>query len=260
MTPSSRACCEAHPGETTLTFSQSPYAIRCEWGAAGIEALLPGSDAVIIVDVLSFSTAVTVAVGRGAAVYPYRGPAEDAPAFAAARDATLASKGRAGGYSLSPASLTDIPAGTRLVLPSLNGSTLSLLTGGVPTLAGCLRNARAVATAASTFGSRVAVIPAGERWFVGREAGTLRPAVEDWLGAGAIIHHLAGTRSPEAALAEAAFLQARDALGDMLHGCSSGRELIAGGFAADVALAAALDADTVAPLLHADGAYLPFAG
>jgi 2-phosphosulfolactate phosphatase len=53
-------------------------------------------------------------------------------------------------YSLSPQSLASIPKGTRLVLPSPNGATLTLATEKTPTLAGCLRNYRAVALAAQS--------------------------------------------------------------------------------------------------------------
>ncbi len=50
-----------------------------EWGLAGVEALAPHSDVMIIVDVLSFTTCVDIAIGRGGVVYPYRGTAETCP-------------------------------------------------------------------------------------------------------------------------------------------------------------------------------------
>ena len=114
----------------------------------------------------------------------------------AVREASAGSRlrrGHSGGdtYSLSPAGLLEIPAGTRLVLPSPNGSTLSLATRGTPTLAGCLRNSRSVAAYAGRLGRRVAVIPCGERW----PDGSLRPAVEDLVGAGTIISRLRGSKS-----------------------------------------------------------------
>lgn len=232
-------------------FDQHEFDIRCEWGAAGIEQFAPHSDVLVVVDVLSFSTCVDIAVGQGAIVYPYRWKDERSFAYAESLGAVVATSRRAAsGYSLSPGSLLDIPAGIRLVLPSPNGATLSLATGAVPTFAGCLRNARAVAHAAQRVGARISVVPAGERW----PDGSLRPALEDLIGAGAIIHHLAGTRSPEAAAAEAVFLSFRDELVACLKQCSSGKELIDRGFEPDVELAAALDQSDSAPLL-ADGAY-----
>lgn len=234
-----------------MIYDQAEYAVRCEWGAHGVAQLAPISDAVIIVDVLSFTTCVDIAVGRGATVFPYGFHNDSARTYAVAVGALLADHRRsAAGYTLSPASLQTIPAGTRIVLPSPNGSTLSVSTGVTPTLAGCLRNAQAVADAARTFGDRIAVIPAGERW----RDGSLRPAWEDWAGAGAIIAHLPGRHSPEAEAALAAFAAARDDLYAALSGCSSGKELIEQGYAEDVRLAAALNASPVAPLLT-QGAY-----
>jgi 2-phosphosulfolactate phosphatase len=234
-----------------MYFDQSEWDVRCEWGAQGVAALAPVCDVLIVVDVLSFSTCVDIATARGALVYPYRFRDETAERYAVELGATLARPGRTAGagYSLSPHSLLAIPAGARLVLPSPNGATLTLAAGGVPTLAGCLRNARAVALAAARFGRRVGVIAAGERW----ADGGLRSAIEDWLGAGAIIGHLPGERSPEAELARQSFA-ACAALGRVLHACGSGRELVGRGFAEDVALAAALDQSDCAPLLI-DGAY-----
>jgi 2-phosphosulfolactate phosphatase len=235
-----------------MYFTQQAYDIRFEWGLAGVAALAPDCDVLVIVDVLSFCTAVDIAVGREAIVYPYNGPPETLADYAAARQALYARPGRssAGGYSLSPASLRHIPPGTGLVLPSPNGATLSLAAGTISTLAGCLRNAGAVARQAEKMGRRIGVIAAGERWPDGR----LRPALEDLLGAGAIIAHLSGTLSPEAVLARAGFEPMAGDLGRVLTECGSGRELIGRGFAEDVRLAAQHNVSAVAPGLI-DGAY-----
>lgn len=231
---------------------QNAYEIRFEWGLSGLQALAPESNVVIIVDVLSFTTSVDIAVGNGAVVFPYRGTAEALQPFAASAGAIVARHGRqpGAGYSLSPSSLVDIPAGTRIVLPSPNGSKLSLAAGTAVTLAGCLRNATAVAARASQLGRRISVIAAGERW----PDGSLRPGLEDLLGAGAILAQLTGSTSPEAETAVAAFNHARGDLRTALQRCGSGRELIERGFAEDVVLAAQFDASDNAPCLT-DGAY-----
>lgn len=242
-------------------WDQTPYDIRCEWGRRGVAALAPISDVVIVVDVLSFSTCVDIAVARGATVYPCR-PQEDAAAYASRLGAVLAGRPGAADTPLpfSIAAMLSVRAGQRLVIPSPNGSTLSLVGGSTTVLAGCLRNARAVAAAAARLGRRVAVIPAGERWFEDEHGDrSLRPAAEDWIGAGAIIAHLPGSRSPEAELALAAFRAVRGRLPAFLEGCSSGRELIARGTAADLGLAAQLNVSDFAPRL-VDGAYVVAAG
>jgi 2-phosphosulfolactate phosphatase len=226
---------------------QSPFAVRFEWGERGLEAVSPGCAVVVVVDVLSFCTAVDVATGRGAAVLPYRWRDETAARYAAEQRAVLAGAYRTtGGYSLSPASLTGIPAGTRLVLPSRNGATLSLRAAGVGTVvAACLRNAEAVARFAGAQGGPVAVIGGGERW----PDGSLRPAWEDLVGAGAVIARLPGPRSPEAEAVGDAFRRAAADLPGRLRACSSGRELIERGFAADVELAAAVGVSGCVPVL-----------
>ena len=147
--------------------------------------------------------------------------------------------------------LFGIPAGARLVLPSPNGSTLSLATGATPTLAGCLRNSRSVAAHAGRIGRSVAVIPCGERW----DDGSLRPAVEDLIGAGAIIRHLRGSKSPEAKAAEAAFESGSSDLLGTVVASASGRQLAGAGFRADVEHSASLDCSESVPLLR-DGAYI----
>jgi 2-phosphosulfolactate phosphatase len=232
-----------------MIFHQSEFDVRCEWGLQGAVQLASISDVVIIVDVLSFTSCVEIATAQGASVFPYRG--DNAAGFAAERNAELAGKWGAGSYSLSPHSLVELPPNLRLVLPSPNGSTLSLSTGETPTLAGCLRNARAVAVAAQHYGRRISVIPAGERW---REDGSLRPAYEDWLGAGAILSHLGGHFSPEARSARAAFLDAQDNLVDLLAQCGSAKEHVERGFPQNVEIVAALNVSDCLPVL-VDEAY-----
>src|SRR5438128_340686 len=106
-----------------MIFDQREYDVRCEWGERGVQRLAPVSDVVIIVDVLSFSTAVEIATNQGAIVFPYRWKDETAHHYAKSVRAEVADKHNRNKRSLSPASLLDLPAGTRLVLPSPNGST-----------------------------------------------------------------------------------------------------------------------------------------
>lgn len=242
-----------------MHFDQANYDLRCEWGLRGVLALAPDSDAVVVVDVLSFSTAVDIAVVNGASVLPYRWEDDTAGAFAQTKQAVLASaRSSPGGYTLSPSSLESIRQGTALVLPSPNGSTICLSTGGKPTFTACLRNAPAVARRLLHSAGRVAVIPAGECW----GDGTLRPCVEDLIGAGAVLAGLPGSRSPEVELAIAAFGRFRNRLRDVLSSCGSGRELIARGFSRDVEVAAAYGASAAVPFFVEDrfveGATVPF--
>ena len=69
----------------------------------------------------------------------------------------------------------------------------------------------------------------------------MRPALEDWVGAGSILRCLPGSRSPEAESAVALFERHRDTLVAMLDQCGSGRELDARGHEQDKLIAGALD-------------------
>jgi 2-phosphosulfolactate phosphatase len=155
-------------------------------------------------------------------------------------------------FSLSPASLSEIVAGTKFVLPSPNGSTISAAAHRTPVLAGCLRNALAVARKAIAIarGSPVAVIPTGERW----PDGSLRPAIEDLIGDGAIIDELGLRCSPEGEIARQAFRGALPAMAELLRGRTSGRELIDRGYPQDVEAAINSNVSPTTPLL-VDGAY-----
>ena len=241
---------------------QEGYPVRFEWGPTGADAIADGAAYAVVVDVLSFTTTVTVAVERGIAVHPFAWRDDRAGAYAASLDAALAvgrhEARRAGaGISLSPASVAAATGVKRLVLPSPNGSTIAarLADSGATVLAAGLRNRRAVAEhLADRLGGGLAVVAGGERW----PDGSLRPAVEDLWGAGAVLAALvdlgvAGL-SPEAELAATAFRAVEPQLSAALHACASGRELVDNGFPEDVAVAGDLDASRAVPVL-ADGAF-----
>lgn len=149
-------------------------------GIEGAAHLGATCGAVVVVDVLRFTTAVTVAVARGASVSPvawdgwtagaapartrsgtgapvasWRKPGTGAPvptwadragaALAAAHGAVLAGAREDGGVSLSPAGLARVGPGDRIVLPSPNGAACALAAAacGGAVVAASLRNATA---------------------------------------------------------------------------------------------------------------------
>ncbi|WP_199424248.1 2-phosphosulfolactate phosphatase [Actinotalea solisilvae] len=238
---------------------QTPWDLRLEWGLTGAREVAGRADVAVVVDVLSFTTTLSVAADLGTRVVPcdVRG---DAAALAARHGGVVASgrEARDGRPSLSPASLRVAPPVETLVLPSPNGSAISaaLALAGCVVVGACLRNASAVAewVATQTPGV-VAVVPAGERW----PDGGLRPAVEDLWGAGAVVDALARAGydpSPEADVARRSHGAVAGRVAAALGACASGRELDAAGFAADVAIAAEADASRAVPVLH-DGVFAP---
>jgi 2-phosphosulfolactate phosphatase len=189
---------------------------------------------VAVVDMLSFTTALTVAADSGIEVFPYRWRDESAVAFAHRHDAVL-EMGRGevvapGQVSLSAATIRRSTGIERLVLPSPNGSTIceSLAGSGRGVIGVSLRNVDAAVAWTATYLERVpgavAVVAAGERW----ADGSLRPGVGDLWGAGAFTAGLAdrgiGPLSPEAEAATSAYRNVSRRVPDVLHDCASGRE------------------------------------
>ncbi|WP_405138013.1 2-phosphosulfolactate phosphatase [Nocardia sp. NBC_01388] len=227
--------------------------MRFDWGLPGAQALGPGSAAVVVI----------VAVEAGTKVLPYPWRDGTAAEFAARQAAELA-VGRTAmsaqqPWSLSRAALRRAPAPARLVLPSPNGSAISAAVSGAPVIAASLRNVNAVACwivqqGWGTEEQPIAVIAAGEHW-PGQDA--LRPALEDWLGAAALLAALvengAGPLSPEAWVAKVCYDSIED-VPALIADCASGRELAGIGFADDVAVATEIDASKVVPVLI-DGAF-----
>ncbi|NIK55881.1 2-phosphosulfolactate phosphatase [Kribbella shirazensis] len=236
----------------TSPYAQDGFRVGFDWGPVG--AAVVAGDIVAVVDVLSFTTTVTVAADLGIDVYPYRWRDETAVAYAEQYGATLAvgrSAAGPGQVSLSPATIRSVTGITRLVLPSPNGSTISkqLSDSGTTVIAVSLRNRQAAADWVKEQGAgrRVVAIASGERW----KDGSLRPAVEDLWGAGGFLSALrTDNLSPEARAAVAAYDTVAGDLPRQLHECAGGRELTQYGYPEDVAIAAEVDQSRSVPVLR----------
>lgn len=242
----------------TDPYDQADHSIRLAWGRTEAARAAARGDVLVVVDVLSFSTAAALAVERGVTIVPCR-PGDGAE-LASWGEAELAVKREQvpehGRYSLSPGTWAEAPAGARVVLPSPNGAfCTTLATSAKRVLVGALVNAAAVVELVQTeliAGQAVTVLACGERW---REPagsvhdGPLRVALEDALGAGAILARLTGDLSPEAEFAAAGFRAAEATLADRLWASASGLELRQRGFPDDVRAAAALDSCSAVPEL-----------
>ncbi|MHA6313664.1 2-phosphosulfolactate phosphatase [Pantoea sp. S-LA4] len=223
-------------------FSQQRFGVRLEWGLSAVEGLASEADCIVIIDVISFSTCVSLAVDKGARIYPWPWKDDSARQYAMKIGAQAASPDRrfsGEGYSLSPVSIQNIREGESLVLPSPNGSAISFRARetGKPVFTGCLRNMTATAKACRHF-DRILIIPCGERW----PDGSLRPAVEDYAAAGGIIAAMGRQDySPEAQAAVAVwqYYQAQNL--QPLGECASALELQQRGFDADTVLCLQVD-------------------
>lgn len=204
----------------TAHFDQSRYQVRFEWGAEGL-ARLAASDIVVVVDVLRFSTSVTDRVAAGERV-----PLDDAAQAVSLNGAAVAARAA--------------ESGATVLLGSLRNATAT---------------ARAVLAEQVRRGGRtsIAVIAAGELTGRGVDA-ALRLAVEDQLGAGAVIDALGALgidhTSPEAAAACESFRGLRGAVRHLLTAAGSGQELLDRGRRDEVLAAAQTDAVTAVPVLR----------
>ncbi len=196
----------------------------------------------VIVDVMSFSTCVSLAINNGASIYPYPWKDTSAIEYGMTLGASTASLDRrfsGEGYSLSPVSIKNISEGEKLVLPSPNGSAISFKARdvGIAVFSGCFRNMTATANACRAF-ERILLIPCGERW----ADGSLRPCIEDYVAAGGIIAAIGRDNySPEAQAAVAVWQHYQKQHLAQLRECSSALELIQRGFYEDVDLCLEID-------------------
>lgn len=235
-----------------------------EWGRAGARDAAARGDIVIIVDTLRFSTAVAAAAERGAWIYPCATPDEAASLRARIGGEIATWRPAPGQFSLSPRSYEAAEPFQRVILPSPNGATCTGLGKEAPYLfAGALVNASVVAATVGRlmddFGLSATVVSCGERRQgqdvavsgADPELEAMRPAIEDYLGAGAILAGIDCERSPEAELCVAAFEASKHRLSELLWECESGRELREKGFGEDVRFAAELDRLSSVPELWA---------
>jgi 2-phosphosulfolactate phosphatase len=243
-------------------WSQDGFRCRLEWGRRGARVAAERGDLLVVIDVLSFSTATVTAVQHGGIVYPCAWT-DDPAAFAARIGAEMAVNRREvpdrGRFSLSPPTFAAIEPGTRVVLASPNGATCSRYGREVShLLVGALVNARAVSEAVArilaTSDLNVTVLACGERWQQPSEDGELRFAIEDYLGAGAILAGLpiSLSRSPEARVCEAAFQAVGGDLAQVLWESGSGRELRAMGYPEDVEHSARLNVFDAVPTMDGE--------
>jgi 2-phosphosulfolactate phosphatase len=233
--------------------------VHVEWGSIGARLAAARGDGVVVVDVLSFSTTLNIAVERDFTCLVYSGAElEQMGGMAAAAHALGArplSKSRRvppGQISLSPRSLLEAEPGQRVLFTSLNGAAAAQAAAQAPALlVGGLRNAEACAAAVirlRTHGlvGRVTVIACGEHWSsVAPGVDGVRPSIEDWLGAGLICRRLAEASLTLSAEAQAAAMAWTGP--DQLWSCVSARELVSAGFQDDVALALQPDVSGVVP-------------
>jgi len=204
----------------SATFDQHRYQVRFEWGVDGL-ARLAHAEIVVVVDVLGLSTRTVNALAAGGE------PAISDAADAADCDCIVASATAAGSV----------------------------------VLLGCLRNATATAHAVMAEQKRrgdrtsIAIVAAGER----TADGAVQFAVEDFLGAGAVIDALTTLgidhTSPEAAVAAEAFHGLSRATRHLLTSSGAGQALLDADARETVLDAAAVDAETVVPV-HVDGRFV----
>ena len=237
------------------TFNQHPHRCRLEWGRRGVREAAARGDIIVIVDVLRFSSCAAAAVERGASVYPC---AWDGEAGALAEriggSVAVAPAGSRAGFALVP-TFTEAASGQTIVLRTANGAECTLLAAASPhVFAGALLNASAVAAAVARLLEAgdlcVTVVACGERLSDPTDGEAISFAIEDYLGAGAILAALDRDLSAEARVCVGAFERSRGDVLELLLDSASGRQLRGWGLEADALFAGRLDACTAVPVLR----------
>lgn len=230
---------------------------RHEWGPRGARVAAERGDVLIVVDVLRFSGAVAASVDAGVLLFSALAGEEAETAVREGAEIAVHSfdAPAKGGFSLSPSTYFHAESGCRVVITSANGATCARYGESVSYLfVGGLVNARALGAVVNEIvagtGHGVTVLSCGERWEDRSEEGDLRFALEDYLGAGAILSHLLMELSPDAVVCRAAFEASRNNLRGLLWECPSGVELREKGLGDDVEYCSAMNVLDCVPVLR----------
>ena len=241
------------------------FGVRFDWGLQGATAIAAGA-AAIVVDVLSFTTTLSVAIDAGIEVFPYRFRDASAAAFAASTGRCAGGR-PPGGRRRPESACRRCPCGgppnaggpltvtSKLVLPSPNGAAICRQLGEAQ-VAGRRRVAaqrlRLRGWAVKAVRGPIAVVAAGERW----PGDALRPAVEDLWGAGLVIDALAAARRGSAVAGGGVRPRRLPVAGPTRRwrsaACASGRELAEAGYGEEIAVAAEIDVSRRVPVLTGD--------
>lgn len=249
--------------DSTHNDHDTPH-VHLDWAPDGLSHALKHRTIVVIVDVLRFSTAVTTAVAHGFTIYPVSDP-QKAAERAAQLGAELAGKSGQAEFSISPSTYLRASASgnKHVVLYSPNGAACSEQIGNNDTAyIGCFLNALAVgqliSAVARAQSKDVTMIAAGEqRAVVTGERITYQPqeaervfAIEDYLGAGAILGHVDLTKSAEAYVCEQAYQSVAGQLLKLVRDSFSGRYLEQHDLLDDVHHAVKVNTYSVVPVIR----------
>ena len=159
---------------------------------------------------------------------------------------------------MSATSFNESHKGKRYVISSINGATcVKEANENNYIFIGCLLNASAIADVVNKIQKdkylNITVIASGERWSGSKdELRDLRPSIEDYLGAGAILELLDGTKSPEAKVCIGAYKNSKPELDELIFDSSSGRELSNMGFPEDIKFCSQINVFKEVPILTQD--------
>ncbi len=238
--------------------------VQLDWGIDGLKLALGNHDIVVIVDTLRFSTAIVTAVANGFTIYPFSDKEKGAH-YAHGIGAEISGKSGEAKYSLSPSSFMNAAdkENKKVVVFSPNGAACAeLVREHDIAYIGCLLNAKVLGKQIDKVviekKKNITIIAAGEQRAIDtgeRIVHDLKEAqrvfaVEDYLGAGAIISYSRLKKTSAAEVCELAFRASQDKLKDLMLKSFSGKYLVQHNLTKDVEHAAQLNQYDIIPIIR----------